>query len=184
MTTPSYLKIIQKGAISNEMELEQALIIERKLRLLAKENPDLTKSRNQIRTIIKTYEDLIWNKNAVISDEKIRESDNAENNAEKERLFFEKRKAIIKSKLKERSLNQEDLGTILGHHKSYISELINGINPFSLKDLVIIHKLLNIKFENLIPTTIPEKEQIRIRTSMQKINTPHLKIKNNELKLI
>ena len=184
MTTPSYLQIIQKGSISNELELEQALIIERKLRLMAKQNPELAESRSQLRCIIKTYENLIWNKNAPISDEKIKESDRAENSAEKEREFLAKRKKLIKSKLKQHGLNQQDLGTILMHSKSYISELINGINPFTLKDLIIIHKLFNIKLENLIPTTLPEKESTRIKLSVLKINKPDLKMKKDELLLL
>ena len=184
MTTPSYIKMIQKGTISSELELEQALIMERKLRLLAKQNPELAEIRKQLRAIIKTYENLIWNKDAIVSDEKMTESDLAESNAENERLFFAKRKKIIKAKLKDHDLTQQDLGTILGHRKSYISELMNGINPFTLKDLIVIHKLFNIKLENLIPTTIPEKERLRIKTSVSKINKPNLKIKNDELHLI
>ena len=59
MKTQSYLKILNKGSISNELELEKALIVERKLRLLAKESPELADTRNKIRAIIKEYESLI-----------------------------------------------------------------------------------------------------------------------------
>lgn len=183
MTTPSYIKLIQKGSISNELELEQALIMERKLRLMSKKNPKFIENRNQLRIIIKAYEHLVWHKNTIVSDEKIEESDLAENNAEHERVFLMKRKKVIRSKLKEHSLNQQDLGTILGHSKSYISELINGINPFTLKDLIIIHKLFTIKLENLIPTEIPEKERKRIKLSVLKMNKPNLRIKKDELLL-
>jgi antitoxin component HigA of HigAB toxin-antitoxin module len=176
MKTQSYLKILQKGSISSELELEKALIIERKLRLMMKENPELSESRNQLRTIIKEYEKLNWSRNAIISDEKIEESDSAEFIAEKERQFLANRKEIIKSKLTELGINQQDLGMILGHSKSYISELINGVNPFNLKDLIIIHNLFNIKLEILIPTTIPQKESRRIKTSILKINKPKLKL--------
>lgn len=181
MTTPSYIKLIQKGSISTELELEQALVMERKLRLMSKKNPDLIESRTQLRTLIKAYENLVWNKNANITEEKIEESDLAEDNAEKERLFLLKRKKAIKSKLKEHGLNQQELGIILGHSKSYISELINGINPFTLKDLIIIHNLFHIKLENLIPTTIPEKESKRIKLSISKMNKPNLKMRKDEL---
>jgi hypothetical protein len=152
MKTQSYLKIIQKGSISNELELEQALIIERKLRLLAKENPEFAESRTQLRAIIKEYEKANWSADSIISDKKIKESDTVELIAEQERKFLENRKKIIKSKLTELGINQQDLGLILGHSKSYISELINGINPFNLKDLIIIHKLFGIKLEDLIHT--------------------------------
>ncbi|WP_395054603.1 helix-turn-helix domain-containing protein [Flavobacterium sp.] len=181
MKTQSYLKILQKGFISSELEFEKALIIERKLRLLIKENPELNESRNQLRTIIKECEKLNWDKNSIISEEKIEESDFAEFIAEKERKFLAKRKEIIKSKLTELGINQQDLGLILGHSKSYISELINGINPFNIKDLIIIHNLFNIKLESLIPTTIPQKESSRIKSSILKINKTKLKVSNFNL---
>ena len=101
--------------------------------------------------------------------------------AEIERQFIAKRREIIKSKLSESGLNQQDLGLILNHSKSYISELINGINPFAIKDLIIIHKLFQIKLEELIPTSIPQKETYRINTSILKINKPKLKLAKNAL---
>lgn len=141
MKTQSYLKILQKGSILNELELEQALIIERKLRLLAKENPELTESRTRLCAIIKEYEKANWSSDSIVSDKKIQESDAAELVAEQERKFLANRKEKIKAKLTELGINQQDLGLILGHSKSYISELINGLNPFALKDLIVVHKL-------------------------------------------
>lgn len=184
MKTQSYLKILQKGSISNELELEKALIIERKLRLLVKENPELAESRNKLREIIKEYEKSNWSADSIISDKKIKESDAAELIAEQERKFLVNRKEIIKAKLSELGINQQDLGLILGHSKSYISELINGINPFNLKDLIIIHKLFNIKLEDLIPTTIPQKESEKIKSSILKINKPKLKLGKEDLFLV
>lgn len=181
MKTQSYLKILQKGSISNELELERALIMERKLRLLAKENPELAESRNKLRAIIKEYEQSNWSSDSIISDKKIQESDAAELIAEQERKFLANRKKIIKAKLTELGINQQDLGLILGHSKSYISELINGINPFNLKDLIVIHKLFNIKLEDLIPTTIPQKESEKIKSSILKINKPKLKLGKGDL---
>lgn len=184
MKTQSYLKILQKGSISNELELEEALIIERKLRLLAKENPELADSRIQLRAIIKEYENTNWSSDSIITDKKIQENDAAEILAEQERLFLANRKKIIKSKLTELGINQQDLGIILGHSKSYISELINGISPFNLKDLIVIHKLFNIKLEFLIPTTIPQKESEKIKSSILKINKPKLKLGKKDLALL
>ena len=181
MKTETYTKIIRKGSISNELELEKALIIERKLRLLVSENPEYKEIRSQLRSIIKEYEKNNWNENSIISAEKIEESDSAEFIAETERQFLAKRKEIIKSKLTELGLNQQDLSLILNHSKSYMSELINGINPFAIKDLIIIHKLFKIKLEELIPTIIPEKETGRIKTSILKINKLKLKLGKNDL---
>ncbi len=184
MKTQSYLKILRKGSISNDLELEKALIIERKLRLLAKGNPELAESRSQLRAIIKEYEKANWSADSIISNKKIQESDAAELIAEQERKFLANRKKIIKSKLIELGINQQDLGQILGHRKSYISELINGINPFNLKDLIVIHKLFNIKLEDLIPTIIPLKESEKIKSSILKINKPKLKLGKEDLILV
>jgi transcriptional regulator with XRE-family HTH domain len=184
MKTQSYLKILQKGIISNELELENALIIERKLRLMLKENPELKETRTKLRSLIKDYEKLNWSKNSLVSEDKVKESDVAEFIAENERKFVAGRKHIIKLKLSQLGLNQQDLGLILGHSKSYISELINGINPFTLKDLVIIHNLFTIKLENLILTSIPQKESIRIKSSILKINKPNLKLAKEALVLV
>ena len=181
MKTETYNKIIKKGSISNELELEQALIIERKLRLLVSENPEYKEIRSQLRTIIKEYEKNNWSENSTITNEKIEESDSAENITETERQFIANRKSIIKSKLIEFGMSQQDLGLILNHSKSYISELINGINPFAIKDLIIIHKLFKIKLEELIPITIPQKETGRIKTSILKINNSKLKLGKNDL---
>lgn len=181
MKTETYTKIIKKGSISSELELERALIIERKLRLLVSENPEYKEIRSQLRSIIKEYEKNNWSEDSIISEEKLQESDSAEFTAENERQFLTKRKEIIKSKLTELGLNQQDLGLILNHSKSYMSELINGINPFAIKDLIIIHKLFKIKLEELIPTTIPQKETERIKTSILKVNKPKLKLEKTDL---
>jgi transcriptional regulator with XRE-family HTH domain len=184
MKTQSYIKIIQKGFISNELELEKALMFDSKLRLMAKENPELTASRNQLRTIIKEYEKENWSSESIISEKQIAESDLAELIVEREQIFLNKRKEIIKNKLTELGMNQQDLGIILGHSKSYISELMNGINPFNLKDLIVIHNLFEIKLENLIPTTIPQKESLRIKSSLLKLNRSKIKLEKLNIELV
>lgn len=166
--------ILKKGFLSNELELEQALILDRKLRLLVKEHPELLQERKQLRSIIRNYEELNWNANALITDDKIRESDAAEFIAEQERLFLETRKDVIRKELSKRNLTQQDLGTLLGHNKTYTSELINGVTPFSMKDLIIIHRLFHIKLELLIPTILSEKDKIKVNTSIEKLNKPNL----------
>jgi hypothetical protein len=88
MINKSLEKILNKQTISNEFELEHALILERKLRLLTKENPELVAKRESIRNLIKKYEKEHWNKDSVITEEKINESDVAEIYAEKEREFL------------------------------------------------------------------------------------------------
>ena len=184
MKMQSYLKILQKGFISNELELENALMFDRKLRLMVKENPELTANRNQLRTIIKEYEKTNWSSQSIISDKQIAESDSAEIDIELKQKFIHKRKETIKNKLTELGMNQQDLGVILGHSKSYISELMNGISPFNLKDLIVIHNLFEIKLENLILTTIPQKESSRIKTSLLKLNRTKVKLEIIKLELV
>lgn len=170
MKIESYKNIIEKGFISNELELEKVSIIERKLRILEAEDQNYRKDRQLLREIIGKYESENWNLLSEINTDKLEESDLAEKIADIERSFFAKRKVIIKGKLKEYNINQQELGLILEHSKSYISELINGINPFSIKDLIIIHKLFHIDLEDLLPTTINPNDSIRIKDSILKLN--------------
>ncbi|OXA96103.1 helix-turn-helix transcriptional regulator [Flavobacterium hercynium] len=176
-------QILKKGFISDEIGLERAMILDRKLRLLVKEHPEFADQRKQLRTLIKEYENTHWSKDSVISDEKIHESDFAEFIAEQERVFSENRKNAIKEKISKYGMNQQDLGILLGHSKSYMSELMNGISPFSNKDLIIIHRLFHIKLENLIPTIIAEKDRNRIQASIIKINKPELKLTREDLEI-
>lgn len=184
MKIDSYTKIIQKGYISCELELEKASVFENKLRLMARENPDLIEDRKQLRTLIKDYEKSNWSSRSDISKKQIAESDLAELAVGREEAFLNKRQEIIKKKLKGLEMNQQDLGIILGHSKSYMSELINGVNPFSLKDLIIIHNLLDIKLEYLIPTTIPQRESSKIKSSFLKLNRPRLILEKTKLELV
>jgi len=173
--------ILKKGILSDELELERALILDRKLRLMVKEHPELSESRKQLRSIIKAYESLNWSNDSIITDKRIKESDSAEFIAEQERVFLEKRKEAIKLQLEKFDLTQQDLGKILGHGKSYMSELMNGISPFSNKDLIIIHRLFHIELEYLIPTFITQKEKERLKESLKKINKPDLRLGKDDL---
>jgi len=170
----TYESILRRGYISNELELERAFIIERKLRLMSSENPKYKEIRKQLRSIIKEYETKNWSNDSIITEEKLKESDYAELLAEKERLFLAKRKEIIRAKLVELNLNQQDLGKILDHSKSYISELMNGIYPFTKKDLLIIHRLLDIKIEDLMPLLFSLEDINKIEKTMLQLGRKDL----------
>lgn len=174
-------EILKKGVITDELDLERALIIDRKLRLLVKSHPELAEQRRKLRSIIKTYENANWKTESIITDNKIKESDDAQFIAEQERKFIEIRKVIIKERLAGNNLTQQDLGVLLGHSKSYMSELINGISPFSNRDIVIIHRLLNIKLEFLIPTIISQKDKIKLKASISKLKATKLKLEKLDL---
>jgi len=100
-------------------------------------------------------------------------------------LFINRRKKIIKQKLKGYGLTQQDLGVILGHNnKSYISELMNGIIPFSMKDLINIHRILKIELKDLVPTFLSHDERVRIKNSIDKLSSPKVKLNKDDLALV
>ncbi len=138
--------------LENEYDLEKASLLERKLRLMIDENPDLKPIRKKLRDLIKDYEDREWSDFDKITDSQVLESDKAEEIVNYEQKFINKRKDTIRKKLNEYDMTQQDLGLILGHPKSYMSELINGVSQFTLKDLVIIHRILGINLNILVPT--------------------------------
>lgn len=175
-------RMIELGELQNELDFERALIADRKLRVLLKDNPKLKTTRRKLRDLIEVYEKKNWSPTSKISEKKLQESNVAELIAENERLFIEKRKELIKSKLKRLNLSQQDFGAILGHNsKSYMSELMNGIKPFTLKDLIVINRLLKIDLTSLIPTFLTHNDRIKIKTSIKKLGNPKLKLSKEDL---
>lgn len=170
-----FSEILELEAIRNELDLERSLILDRKLRVLAKTNPDYAEMRSRLRDKIAAYEEQKWTSDACVTDKQMRSAEWALELAEKERRFIRRRKEIIRQKLKEIKLTQQELGILLGHNnKSYISELINGISPFALKDLVVIHQLFKIELSVLIPTVLSAAEVLRIQTNIESLNNPVL----------
>jgi transcriptional regulator with XRE-family HTH domain len=175
-------ELIENGKIQNELDFERALIADRKLRVLSKENSKFKSLRKQLRDLIEQYENQNWSTESNISDKKLRESEIAELIAEKERLFIQRRKELIRKKFKNLNLTQQDFGKILGHQsKSYISELITGVSPFSLKDLIVINRLLKINLSDLVPTFLAQSDRIKIRTTIKKLDNPKLKLSKEDL---
>ena len=166
--------------LENEYDLEKASLLERKLRLMINENPDLKPIRKKLRNLIREYEDRAWSDFDKITDSQIEESDKAEKIVNYEQRFIQKRKEAIRKKLKEFDMTQQDLGVILGHPKSYMSELINGVSQFTLKDLVIIHRILGIKLNTLIPTFLQSETRNKVRESIIKLNKPKLGLRKTE----
>ena len=175
-------ELIENGKILNELDFERAMIADRKLRVLSKENPKFKSIRKKLRDLIEQYENQNWSADSNISDKKLRESDVAELIAEKERLFIQRRKELIRKKIKNLNLTQQDFGKVLGHQsKSYISELINGVSPFSLKDLIVINRILKIDLTDLVPTFLPQSDRVKIRTTIKKLDNPKLKLSKDDL---
>lgn len=178
-------EIIAKGFIESELELERAIIADRKLKHLTEKHPEYNEIRKDLRNLIASYETKNWDKDSEINSSKIDESDHAATIAEKEQQFLNKRKDLIRKKLKAFNLTQQELGLILGHkNKSYISELMNGVSPFSLRDLIVIHRLLKIRLSDLIPTFLPQKDRIEINASIAKLNNENLKFSKDDLERV
>lgn len=170
-------KFIENGSITNELDLERAMIADRKLRLLSKENVHFKNLRKKLRDLIEDYENREWSNLDNITEEKVIESDKSEIIAERERIFIENRKQQIRKKLKALDLTQENLGHILGHKsKTHMSELMNGIKPFTLKDLVIINRILKIDITELVPIFLSREDQIKVKSAVIELNKPQIKL--------
>jgi transcriptional regulator with XRE-family HTH domain len=176
--------IVEKGVITNELDYERALIADRKLRLLAKENLHFKNLRVKLRDIIEKYENSEWSDIDAIDDNKLTESEKSERIAELERLFIENRKLTIRRKIKELDLTQENLASILGHKsKTHMSELMNGIKPFTLKDLIIINRLLKIDITLLIPVFLSKEDQTKVKEAVRKLGKPNVRLTDDDLVL-
>jgi len=167
--------------LENEYDLQKASLLERKLRLIIDENPELKPVRKKLRDLIAEYESREWSDFENISDSKIKELEKAETIINYEQIFVAKRKESIRRKLKDFDMTQQDLGVLLGHPKSYMSELINGVSQFTMKDLVIIHRIFGINLKILIPIYLQSETRKQVKTSIQKLNKPKLRLRKAEL---
>lgn len=177
-------KLVENGSITNELDYERALIADRKLRLLSKESIHFKNLRLKLRDLIEEYENSEWSDVDNITDEKLLDSAKYGRIAEFERLFIETRKQEIRKKLKELDLSQENLAVILGHKsKTHMSELINGIKPFTLKDLVIINRLFKIDITILVPVFLSKDDQVKVKEAVKSLDKPKIKLTSDDLVL-
>lgn len=143
-----------------------------------------TKKRDHLKLLIENYEKTYWSPSQEISDEQMDESDAAEKMVRLENEFKYKRKLLIKSKLKQLGINQNKLSEILGHSKTYTSELINGLRPFSREDIVIINRLFGIDYQFLIPSFIKQDRVDKIRKVLNSYSIDNVKFKTSDLENI
>jgi transcriptional regulator with XRE-family HTH domain len=172
--------IEQVEKLENEYDFQKALLLDKKLRLMVKEQPELRPLRKKIRRMMTEYEERVWSAPEQVTNKQLDDSDKAESIVESERKFIKERKETIREKLKEYDMTQQDLGDLLGHSKSYTSELINGVSQFSMKDLVIIHRILGINLKTLIPTYLESDTRNRIKETIARLNKPKLKLTKND----
>ncbi len=175
---------IQKiTSLTNELEYEQATSLYLKLRVLVKNDKSYESIRTHLRELIKKYEQDKWTDEDSITDQQIKESDLAESLVQAENEFYHKRKELIKTKLKEAGLNQNDLAKILGHRKGYMSELINGLRPLSKEDLIVINRLFKIKFEDLIPAFIKQERVLHIKKTLESLSNHKIRLSRKDFDL-
>lgn len=62
-----------------------------------------------------------------------------------------------------------------------MSELMNGVSQFTMKDLVIIHRIFGISLKTLIPTYLQSETKENVRESIRKLNKPRLALRTTEL---
>jgi len=173
--------VLQIVELSNELEFEKANSLQLKLRWMIKEDSSLKPIREHLRALIKDYENKNWSNIDKISEEQIVQSDKAEALVSSEDRFISERKELIKSKLKTYGLTQSDLAKILGHRDNYMSELINGVRPFSKDDIIIMHRILKIKLDLLISPFVKEDIAKHVRLTLQNLNKPKIKLSKRDL---
>jgi len=173
--------IEQVEKLENEYDFQKGLLLDKKLRLMVKEQPELRPLRKKLRRLMTEYEERVWSDPEQLTDKQLDDSDKAESIVEAERKFIKKRRDAIRKNLEEYDMTQQDLGDLLGHSKSYISELMNGVSQFSMRDLVIIHRIFEINLKTLIPTYLQSDTRNRIKETITRLNKPKLKLKKNDL---
>jgi len=175
--------LITKGRINSEIEFQRASMADRSLRLLSEKTPALNAIRKSLRTLIRDYETIHWSNVDAVTKEQIAESDAAEELAFAELDFVIRRRKLILRKLKEFNLKQKDLASLLSHSKSYTSELLNGVRPFSTGDLILIHKLLKIDLGHLLITSLPKEIVQKVNATIEQIAAENINAKVAELTL-
>jgi antitoxin component HigA of HigAB toxin-antitoxin module len=172
--------VLQIVELSDELEFEKASALQLKLRWMIKEDESLRPIREHLRFLIRNYENKHWSNVESVTDEQISNNSKAELFVSAENTFIYERKELIKSKLKAYGLLQSDLAKILGHRDNYMSELINGVRPFSKDDIIIIHRLLKIKLDSLISPFVKEDVAQHVRATLQTLNKAKVKLSKKD----
>ena len=175
--------ILKLTELRSELEHEKASSLYLKLRILENEDSSYNQIRGHLKILIMKYEHTHWSDDSKISDEQVKENDLAEILVRAENEFNQKRKERIKNELVKAGLNQSDLAKILGHRKGYMSELINGLRPFSKEDIVIINRLLKIGFDNLFLPFIKQEKVAHIKKTLKTISKSKIRLKKNDFNL-
>jgi transcriptional regulator with XRE-family HTH domain len=172
-------QVLKSGRLNNEFQYQQAVMAHRSMRNMSQADETMKAKRQQLRDLILEYEQRVWDKGASHEPQKIEQSDLAEEYAEKEADFIQNRKHLIREKLEKLNLTQQQFGSLLGHDsKTYMSELMNGVRPFTISDLILIHHLLKIPLEDLIPPFVSPQQMAKVQEALSRL--PRQKPQLNE----
>ena len=177
-------KILMIDELKNEYEFEKATAVYGRLRWMVKDDSSLEPIRRHLKLLIKNYENAHWSNESDITDGQVKESDIAEKIINAENIFIQKRKVLIKEKLKSRNMTQKDLAKLLGHRPNYMSELMNGVRPFSRDDIVVIHRLFEIDFNFLIPPFLKEEVTNHIKTTLEELRNSKVSLRIKDLEVV
>ena len=64
-----------------------------------------------------------------------------------------------------------------------MSELMNGIKPFTLKNLIIINRLLKINIAVLIPVFLSKEDQVKVKETVIKLDKPKVRLTSDDFVL-
>ena len=168
--------ILKLDKLNSELEYEKAISIYGRLRWMVKEDNSLATVKQHLKTLIKQYEKTHWEDETKIGTEQIKESDIAEKIVSSENEFIQKRKELIREKLRENGITQQDLAKILGHRPNYMSELINGVRPFSRDDIIVLHRLFDLDLNDLIPPFLKTDVTNHIKQTLYELKNRKAKI--------
>lgn len=65
-----------------------------------------------------------------------------------------------------------------------MSELINGLAPFTLNHVIVIHELFGLPLSLLIPTYLPQPQRIRIQKTLKVLEIKSIELKEPQLELL
>ncbi|OQX77374.1 MAG: hypothetical protein B6D64_08360 [Bacteroidetes bacterium 4484_276] len=176
--------ILKLNGLNSELEFERATSIYGKLRWMVKDDNSLEPVRQHLKFLITQYEKNHWDDELGITDEQVTESDVAEKIVSSESKFIEKRKNLIKGELREIGISQQDLAKLLGHRPNYMSELMNGVRPFSRDDIVVLHRLFGIEFKDLIPPFLKEEVTNHINLTLGGLKNKKVRLKIMDLEAV
>ncbi|MBL0913756.1 MAG: helix-turn-helix domain-containing protein [Bacteroidia bacterium] len=169
--------VLKIKALGSESELAQAQHLYLKLRPAAADSPSLKPVRKHLAQLIKAYEEIHWARVEEVSAAQVKQAEYVEKQVLGREKFISRRRDLIRNALKRFGLKQNDLADLLGHRKSYTSELVNGVRPFSQEDVILLHLLLGLRLEDLILPLVKESALTRLRTTLARLNRPGLQLR-------